>query len=293
MTQQVFDMEKFQAQGYLVARDVLDPKEDLAPVFTEYGELLDRLSRMWLQRGTISDTFEGMPFNERLVQIAIATRGNYYPYLDISFTQTDVEERMPVHSGPAVFNLLRSPRMLDAVEQFIGPEIYCNPVQHVRIKPPETALPEDMLSDSSVGYTAWHQDQGVIIPDADESDILTVWLPVIEATEENGCMVVVRASEARRRSVHAQIDHALLPAQPQQRHPLELRSPLQPHRPGHGSALVPRFRRTQQGRPRVRSLRPRRVGNSLGTCRRGPGQEPDPRLQPLESRRPPLRLAPL
>ena len=325
MTQQVFDMEKFQEQGYLVARDVLDPEVDLAPVFTEYEELLDRLSRMWLKRGTISDTFEGMPFNERLVQIAIATRGNYYPYVDISFTQTDVEERMPVHSGPAVFNLLRSPRMLDAVEQFIGPEIYCNPVQHVRIKPPETALPEDMLSDSSVGYTAWHQDQGVIIPDADESDILTVWLPVIEATEENGCMVVVpgshraglvphcppkperearahpgrasrrgrytRALEARRRSVHAQADHALLPAQPQQRHTLELRPPLQPHRPGHGSALVPRFRRPQQGRPRVRSLRPRRVGNSLGTCRRGPGQEPDPRLQPLESRRPPLRVA--
>ena len=194
MTQQVFDMEKFQEQGYLVARDVLDPEVDLAPVFTEYEELLDRLSRMWLQRGTISNAFEGLPFNERLVQIAIATRGNYYPYVDISFTQTDVEERMPVHSGPAVFNLLRSPRMLDAVEQFIGPEIYCNPVQHVRIKPPETALPEDMLSDSSVGYTAWHQDQGVIIPDADESDILTVWLPVIEATEENGCMVVVPGS---------------------------------------------------------------------------------------------------
>ena len=36
MTQQVFDMEKFQEQGYLVARDVLDPEEDLAPVFTEY-----------------------------------------------------------------------------------------------------------------------------------------------------------------------------------------------------------------------------------------------------------------
>ena len=138
MTQQVFDMEKFQEQGYLVARDVLDPEVDLAPVFTEYEELLDRLSRMWLQRGTISDAFEGMPFNERLVQIAIATRGNYYPYVDISFTQTDAEEKMPVHTGPAVFNVLRSPRMLDAVEQFIGPEIYCNPVQHVRIKPPES-----------------------------------------------------------------------------------------------------------------------------------------------------------
>ena len=194
MAEQVFDLEKFNEQGYLVARDVLDPETDLAPVFDEYDQLLDRLSRMWLERGTITNAFEGMPFNQRLVKIAVATRGNYYPYIDISFTQTDVEEKMPVHTGPAVFNVLRSPRLLDAVEQFIGPEIYCNPVQHVRIKPPENALPEDMLSDSSVGYTAWHQDQGVIIPDADESDILTVWIPVVEATEENGCMAVVPGS---------------------------------------------------------------------------------------------------
>ena len=59
MTQQVFDMEKFQEQGYLVARDVLDPEVDLAPVFTEYEELLDRLSRMWLERGTISNDIRG------------------------------------------------------------------------------------------------------------------------------------------------------------------------------------------------------------------------------------------
>ena len=194
MAQEVFDLEKFDEQGYLVARDVLDPDQDLAPVFTEYEEVLDRIARMWYDRGKISDTFEGLPFNERLVKIAVATRGNYYPHIDISFTQTDVEDKMPVHTGPAVFNVLRSPRLLDAVEQFVGPEIYCNPVQHVRIKPPESALPKDMISDSSVGYTAWHQDQGVIIPEADESDILTVWLPVIEATEENGCMAVVPGS---------------------------------------------------------------------------------------------------
>ena len=142
MAQQVFDLEKFNEQGYLVARDVLDPEVDLGPVFTEYEELLERISHMWYDRGDISDMFEGLPFNERLVKIAVATRGNYYPHIDISFTQTDVEDKMPVHTGPAVFNLLRSPRLLDAVEQFIGPEIYSNPVQHVRIKPPESALPE-------------------------------------------------------------------------------------------------------------------------------------------------------
>tara|TARA_B100000809_G_scaffold230610_1_gene245174 strand:+ start:453 stop:767 length:315 start_codon:yes stop_codon:yes gene_type:complete len=48
-----------------------------------------------------------------------------------------------MHHGPALFDLLRSPRLLDFVEQFIGPEIYCNPVQHTRIKLPEAELPKE------------------------------------------------------------------------------------------------------------------------------------------------------
>ena len=43
----------------------------------------------------------------------------------------------PFWTGPAVFALLRNQAILDAVESLIGPEIYANPVQHVRIKPPE------------------------------------------------------------------------------------------------------------------------------------------------------------
>ena len=250
MTQQVFDMEKFQEQGYLVARDVLDPEVDLAPVFTEYEELLDRLSRMWLQRGTILQHIRGST-----VQRTARPDSHRHPRqllpLRRHLLHPDRRRRKNASAhGPRSLQRSQKSRLLDAVEQFIGPEIYCNPVQHVRIKPPETALPEDMLSDSSVGYTAWHQDQGVIIPNADESDILTVWLPVVEATEENGCMAVVPGShraglvphcppkpnvkhvhilEERLGgdaipvplkpgdpSVHAQADHALLASQPQQ-----------------------------------------------------------------------------
>jgi len=40
-----------------------------------------------------------------------------------------VGEDTPIHLSEAVFNFLRNPRLLDAVETLIGPEIYSNPIQ--------------------------------------------------------------------------------------------------------------------------------------------------------------------
>ena len=40
----------------------------------------------------------------------------------------------------------------------------------------------------------WHQDNGVIMPEADEASILTVWLPLTLATIPNGCLQVVPGS---------------------------------------------------------------------------------------------------
>jgi phytanoyl-CoA hydroxylase len=41
---------------------------------------------------------------------------------------------------------------------------------------------------------SWHQDNGVILPEADATDLLTVWLPLTEATEANGCLAVLPGS---------------------------------------------------------------------------------------------------
>ena len=61
-----------------------------------------------------------------------------------------------MHHGPAVFGLLTNPKLLDAVEMFIGPEIFLNPVHHVRIKPPMRLISEDKRSSVLVGQTIWH-----------------------------------------------------------------------------------------------------------------------------------------
>ena len=183
------NLEQFEREGYFVGEGILDPDEDLQPVIDEYDELLNRLAREWHADGTLSSAYEDMPFGERLSHVARETDGSYAGSIDISLPQKNIGHDTPMHHGPAVFELLRNPKLLDAVEQFIGPEIFSNPVQHVRIKPPESFLPEAAKLGSLSGRTFWHQDLGVVTEEADDTDILTVWLPVTDATEENGCLV--------------------------------------------------------------------------------------------------------
>ncbi len=103
--------------------------------------------------------------------------------------------------GPAVFSLLTNERLLDVVEDVIGPEIYCNPVQHTRIKPPVALLPSG-VTDANVARTRWHQDQAVLEPEAADSNVLTVWVAITDATIANGCLTCVPGSHRREISMH-------------------------------------------------------------------------------------------
>jgi hypothetical protein len=189
------DLERFGEQGYLVIEDVLDVADDLDPVVAEYEALLDELAARWYGEGKLGATFAGLPFGQRFAQvlreIPAAIR-----YFDISLPLSGVTEDAPIHLGAAVFRLLTSPRLIDAVEQVVGPEILSNPIQHVRIKPPERLLPPGARG-ALVSQTEWHQDQGVALPEIDQTDMLTVWLPITDATVENGCLCVVPQSHQR------------------------------------------------------------------------------------------------
>ena len=79
--------------------------------------------------------------------------------------------------------------MLDAVEPLIGPEITSNSIRHVRTGPPEWVVAQDEIR-AHVVSTDWHQDQGVTLPEADETTFVTVWLAITAATGENGCLKV-------------------------------------------------------------------------------------------------------
>ncbi len=186
-------LEHFETQGFVVVENVLDPEKDLYPVIEEYTSLVDELAKQLYLEGKLSSTYSNLSLGQRLIQITAETGRVYSAYFDISLPQSNVTEETPIHLGPAVFHLLRHPKLLDVVESFIGPEIYCNPVQHVRIKLPYHLVPEGQRNGLSTAV-AWHQDNGVILPEADESNILTVWLPLTEVTEDNGCLEVIPGS---------------------------------------------------------------------------------------------------
>ncbi len=190
-------LDTFYGQGYLVVEGLLDPVVDLDPIIAEYHAVLDNLADELYAQGIIREKYTDLDFSERFLRICDESQNVHKQYFDFSLPKGGVKPDTPLWVGPAVFNALCNERLLDVVEQFIGPEIYSNPVQHVRLKPPEHRAPLD--PDKGViqlGITPWHQDNGAVTEDADETEMLTVWFPLWDAPVESGCLEVIPNSHS-------------------------------------------------------------------------------------------------
>ncbi len=204
-------MSSFEENGFL-AIDRLLGEEDLRPLEEEYERLLDRILRQQQAAGKAPPifeelAFEGLAFGERFAR-ALDVLPDLHVNFNISLPLTNEEAdpaRYDMHKGPALFALLRNPKILDVVEQFIGPEITSSPVQQMRMKPPEKVLDAQNAIHSNVGTTVWHQDIAALLPEADDTDQLTVWVAVTEATEENGCLLSVPGSHREGPAPHCSV----------------------------------------------------------------------------------------
>jgi ectoine hydroxylase-related dioxygenase (phytanoyl-CoA dioxygenase family) len=207
------DLDAFNEQGFLIVEDALDPETDLDPVIREYEQLLDQLIERWHAQGLLPRTYRELPFAQRFARVVNDAPQdlNVMGHFDISLPFEGVTETTPIHLGAATFGLLANPRLLDLVEQFIGGEIFSNPIQHTRIKPPERELPEYLRKSSLLSKTDWHQDTGVHLPEADATHMLTVWLPLTDATPENGCLKVIPGSHREGLVTHCPVPGARIP----------------------------------------------------------------------------------
>ncbi|MEO3974846.1 phytanoyl-CoA dioxygenase family protein [Streptomyces sp. CAU 1734] len=193
-------LAEFRDQGYVIGKDILDPETALKPVIDEYAEAVGRLARTGVHGGPPVELDADAAPVDRLLHLMRETHGACFQALDITLPmEDDILPDTPLHLGPAVFRLLRNEALLDAVEAFIGPEILSNPVQHMRIKPPERAISEKNRAHTLTltGRTFWHQDLAVVTEDADDTDLISAWIPLNEATAENGCLLVVPGSHRR------------------------------------------------------------------------------------------------
>ena len=188
----VSQIAQFTDEGYLVLDDVLDPRQDLDPVVEEYAVIMDRLARDLLDAGQISSTYSELTFAEQLTRIQFETGDSYHQHFDIALPKRGVAEQTPISVGPAVFSLLRNDTLLDLVESLIGPEIFANPIQHVRLRQPVASAPRAPAAESTEAAPDWfHQDNAFMMPDADATEMVTVWLPLVDASVQNGCLAVV------------------------------------------------------------------------------------------------------
>ena len=196
---------QFNDNGYLIVENVLDPIHDLKPVLVAYDGVLDDIAVSLYAEGVIRALYRDLPFCDRLIQVCIESGRNFPQHFDISLPQTGIQHDTPIHVGPAVFKLLTNPRLLDIVEDVCGPEIYSNPVQHIRMKLPQRAIATGSTN-GLVTKIPWHQDNGVILPEADDATILTVWMPLTAATVANGCLQVVPGSHREELWPHCPTD---------------------------------------------------------------------------------------
>lgn len=135
---------------------------------------------------------------------------NFPQRFDFSLPQGGIKPDTPMSVGPAVFATITNSRLLDLVSDVLGTdEIYSNPVQHMRFKLPSHAVAKDAGFSGMVSAVPFHQDNGVLLEEADNSHILTIWMPCTESTLTNGVMQVIPRSHREELKQHCHTKEGL------------------------------------------------------------------------------------
>jgi phytanoyl-CoA hydroxylase len=166
---------QYDEQGYLVLPGLLS-EQDLAPARGAMMEKVDQVAHALLEAGLIGDVLADEPFETRLARLFESLSGEDF----VAFTGQSWRDRLPGY-----FQLLSNAKVLDVVESLIGPEIFANPVYNVRPKVPRVAA----------GEVPWHQDKSYW-PGAMSNPVITVWIALVDATLENGCLRIIPRTQS-------------------------------------------------------------------------------------------------
>ncbi|HZO91732.1 MAG TPA: phytanoyl-CoA dioxygenase family protein [Chthonomonadaceae bacterium] len=162
--------QHFEEQGYVVVPGVVD-EASLEPVRRAIAKAVEREAQKLYAEGRITSLYTEAPFTRRLAAMHRETGE------ELGIWNNEVFSR-------AVYDLLVYPPLLDVVESLIGPEITVNGDYWVRPKLPGGKL---------ITYP-WHQDSAYYGPASIPIPILTVWVPLIDVDEHNGCLKVIPGS---------------------------------------------------------------------------------------------------
>ena len=173
----------YKNEGYLVLPSLLTAKE-LTPAREAMEEKVGEIARELVAAGEIDSAHEDASFETRLALLFAGKSDAEF----LRYGRSWRERR------PGYFYLMANPKILDAVESLIGCELFANPAYNVRPKVPGVAA----------GAVPWHQDKSYW-PDANANPVITVWIPLVDATLENGCLHIwPRTHKMRMLSYHTE-----------------------------------------------------------------------------------------
>lgn len=170
------EIEFYNTEGYIVIPELLSP-EEMQPAIEAMEEKVSQIADELFTSGLVKDKCEATPFSRRLAEL-------FQNLSDQEFLQYGRSWRDRL---PGYFHLMSNPKILNAVESLIGGEIFSNPVYNTRPKVPKVAA----------GAVPWHQDKSYW-PDANSNPVITVWIPMVDATMENGCLHIKPRTHQKR-----------------------------------------------------------------------------------------------
>ncbi len=116
---------------------------------------------------------------------------------------TRIMDDSPMYLPDSVFGLLTEGALLDSMQAVLGSEITAAPNQHCRLKFPVRDPSHAAYShkgrpgEALYRTTVWHQDAQTQMPQSRDSDIVTAWVPMQDADEGTGCLVVAKGYHRR------------------------------------------------------------------------------------------------
>jgi hypothetical protein len=157
----------FENHGYVHVPDAIG-KDLLQPVRGVIDGGVDALARSLKSEGKIQDLHEDKGFATRLALIYSGNAMGARNWDDVVFS-------------PEFHELLVSDSLLDLIEPLLGPEIVFTGSYHLRPK----------LPGSSLTAFPWHQDSQYYGEATKAIRIITVWIPLVDVDEQNGCLYVI------------------------------------------------------------------------------------------------------
>ena len=168
----------YERDGYVVLRDIIDD-QDLEPMRDFIKAKVDGYSRELYDEGKLSSRYEDESFERRYA--AICEEMDILPR-NWSFGMF----------GREFYDLYNLPGVLDVCRLLLGPE-----VSNIGTPALRTKLPGSMITSFPWHQDSQYLDQGTIGQKEKHTGglhMVTVWVPLVEATVENGCCWVIPGS---------------------------------------------------------------------------------------------------